>query len=368
MSRPRGATPLKTTVGTLRAFLQCISVRFTCYYYLAFYCGLASTGTVGFDWLCFSALYWFVHSGTTELLNRLADRASDEVNRPERTYLCQQVGYTRLRVAAIIGCVLLALLGVVWIVMVPSPTVVVLVLVADFLCVNYSYGLRLGRSRFLSLLVLAFPFVGTFAGGWALSHPGLDAATGAAFVQDALPVLLIGGLGLGSLSGVKDLTDVLGDRLKGYRSGWLWLVQSRAALVGVALATLPFAVLVGCVAADLLAVRYLVLLVLLVPALMLANGSRRARGPVEKMAVREFFYHYWLVFQGALTILYVGTFQSAIVVAVCFVCWRLATRYLHWADDSGLKWLSAVWRVNTRWPDQAPPIVMAAEKAASRGD
>lgn len=351
---PTTPSPGRPCTGQLvRAFLRCTSTRFTCYYFLAFYCGLAGAGEHRPGWLALGAGYWFVHSTTTELLNRLADRAADEVNRPERTALCHLVGYRRLRLAAMVGSTLLLGLGLVWIVLVPTPLVIALVLVADVLCVNYSYGLRLSRSRFLSLIVLAFPFVGTFSGGWALAHPRLDAAAGRDFVTDALPVLVIGGLALASLSGVKDLTDMVGDHLKGYRSGWLWLVRGRTATIGAGLAALPFGALVGFVGGHALPPSHLALLVLLPAALLLAGGTRLARTGTEQMAVREFFYQYWMVFLAGLTVLHVGTWGAVGMASVVGAGWLLATRYLHWARDTGLGWLRTVLRMHVRRSDPA---------------
>ena len=309
------------------AFLRCTSVRFTAYYFLAFYAGLGATAADRPGWIAYGALYWLVHSTVTEAVNRLADRRSDEVNRPERTALCARVGWDRLRLLAVGGYVLLLALGVGWYAAVPTLAVAGLLVLADVLCVNYSYGLRLGRSRFGSLVILAFPFVGSFSGGWMLAHP--DAGWGD-FVSGAGPLLLVGGLALGSLSGAKDLTDMVGDVLKGYRSGWLWLVRGRMPAVGGAVAALPFAALVALVAAGALAPRHLALLALLPAALLLTSGSRLAREPAEQMAVREFFYHYWIAFLAVLVLCHVPSAPSVAVVAAVLVAWRLATTHLHW--------------------------------------
>lgn len=371
LSNPLGAgvpsaAPLTVPhVGAWRAFLMCTSARFTCFYFLAFYCGLAGAGAARPDWLALGVGYWFVHSTATELLNRLADRAADEVNRSERTALCRRVGYARLADAARVGYVLLFALGLVWILLVPSPAVIALVLVANFLSINYSYGLRLSRSRFLSLVVLAFPFVGSFTGGWALGHPLLDAAAGHDFRSQAAPMLIVGGLALASLSGVKDLTDMVGDRLKGYRSGWIWLVQGRAAAVGATVASLPFAALVAFVASGVLPARFLALLALLPAALLLANGSRIVGDHAERMAVREFFYNYWIAFLAMLTVLHVGTVSAVITTAICLVCWRLATVYLHWADDTSLSWLRTVPRMHRPRPRRSTIAVAATAGAAT---
>jgi hypothetical protein len=309
------------------AFLRCTSVRFTCYYVLAFYAGLGAAAADRPEWLAFGVAYWFVHSTVTELLNRLADRVPDEVNRPERTALCAQVGWDRLRALAVGGYALLLLLGTGWLLAVPTAAVAGLLVLAAFLCLNYSYGLRLGRSRFGSLVVLAFPFVGCYTGGWALAHP--DAGWGD-FATGAGPILLVGGLALASLSGAKDLTDIVGDVLKDYRSGWLWLVRGRMPAVGAAVAAVPFAVLGAFVAAGALAPRHLALLALLPAALLLTSGSRLARGPDEQMAVREFFYHYWVAFLAVLVLCHVPSALSVAVVAAGLAAWRLATVHLHW--------------------------------------
>lgn len=309
------------------AFLRCTSARFTCYYFLAFYAGLGATAADRPEWVAYGAAYWFVHSTVTEAVNRLADRRADEVNRPERTALCARVGWGRLRALALGGYGLLLAMGVGWFAAVPTAAVAGLLALAAFLCVNYSYGLRLGRSRFGSLVILAFPFVGSFTGGWVLAHP--DAGWGD-FVSGAGPLLLVGGLALGSLAGAKDLTDMVGDVLKGYRSGWLGLVRGGVPAVGAAVAAVPFAVLAVLVGTGALAARHLALLVFLPAALLLVSGGRLARDPVEQMAVREFFYHYWTAFLAVLVLCHVPSLLSVAVVALTLLAWRLATVHLHW--------------------------------------
>lgn len=329
------------------AFLRCTSARFTCYYFLGFYAGLGPVAADRPEWLAFGVVYWFVHSTVTELLNRLADREPDEVNRPERTALCAEVGWDRLRRIAVAGYGLLLLLGVGWFVAVPTAAVAGLLLLAAFLCLNYSYGLRLGRSRFGSLVVLAFPFVGSYTGGWALAEP--DAGWGGpdGFLAGAGPELLVGGLALASLSGAKDLTDMVGDVLKGYRSGWLWLVRGRMPAVGAVVAALPFGVLGLLVAAGALAPRHLALLLLLPAALLLTSGSRLAFQADEQMAVREFFYHYWIAFLAVLVLCHLPSRLSVATVAVSLLAWRLATAHLHWLPArppalGGRGWLPTV--------------------------
>ena len=332
------------STSRLVAFLRCTSVRFTCYYLLAFYAGLGSVGARKPEWIAYGAAYWFVHSTVTEATNRLADRRVDEVNRPERTALCARVGWDRLRALTVGGYVLLLGLGVGWYAAVPTAAVAGLLVLAAFLSVNYSYGLRLGRSRFGSLVILAFPFVGSYTGGWVLAHPDADWA---GFGSGAGPLLLVGGLALASLSGAKDLTDVVGDVLKDYRSGWLWLVRGRMPAVAAAVAALPFAALGVLVATGALASRHLALLALLPPALLLVSGSRLARRPAEQMAVREFFYHYWIAFLAVLVLCHVPSAASVVVVALALAAWWLATRHLHWLPtrrpaDAVRGWLPTV--------------------------
>lgn len=333
-------------VSRVRSFLQCTSCRYTSYYFLAFCCGLGSHLQI--SWIAFGIVYWFVHSSTTEALNRVADRAIDVVNRPERTALCEQIGYGRMRVIAYSGYVLLILLGGVWIAWVPTVLVILLLLLSDFIVYNYSLGLRLSRRRYGSVVVLAFPFVGPFAGGWAMAHRVLNATAWHEFVGHSLPVLITGGLMLASLSWVKDVTDMIGDRLIGFRSGWVALVRGKVAVIGAIIASVPFGVLAILVALGGLPLRYLVMLGFLPVAILLANGTRLAAASTEQMAVRELFYNYWMVALAVLAMLTIGAAAGVVVAVASFLYWRLATAFLHWTGAEGAAGIPGVLRLNFR--------------------
>jgi 4-hydroxybenzoate polyprenyltransferase len=366
--RPPDRTPARSRpIGVPVALLRCTSVRFVVYYFLAYYCALAGTGGDRARWVALGTVYWFLHSTATEALNRVADQPEDRINRPERTLLCLRVGYPRLRRVAVAGYVLLAALGVGWVVALPSLPLAVLLVLANFFSINYSYGLRLCRYRFLSLLVLTFPFMGTFCIGWTVGRSELDSGGWADFAAHGLPLVVVGGLALGTLSGVKDLTDVVGDRRQGYRSGWLWLVRGRAAVVAAAVGALPFAVLASVAAAGALPTRDLWLLVFLPVALLLANASRVSRHPAEHLAVREFFYNYWAVFVATLTVLHVARPAAAVTALSCLAVWRLASRHLHWAEDTSTAWFWTVLRLRAR-PSGRPGPGPAGQVAPVRSE
>jgi 4-hydroxybenzoate polyprenyltransferase len=276
------------------------------------------------------------------------------VNRPERTALCEHVGYDRLKAIARSGFVLLILFGGVWLAWTPTILGAALLVISDFLVYNYSFGLRLSRSRFGSIVVLAFPFVGPFVGGWALAHPELNASAWHEFAAHSLPVLLIGGLLLASLSWVKDVTDIIGDKLIGYSSGWLAMVRGNAAIAGAIVASVPFIFLVILASLAAIASRYLTLIVFLPVALLLANGTRIAAYSTEQMAVREFFYNYWMVVLAVLAVLTIPTGAGVVIAVLCLTYWRLATAFLHWTGSGGVGWIPAVLRLNFRGSDSQP--------------
>src|SRR5213083_1997669 len=84
-------------MSRLLALLRCGSCRFAAFYFLSFYIAILDSGHGGWRWLLFSALIWLLHSLGTELVNRVSDETEDRINRPERTAMCDLIGYPRIR-------------------------------------------------------------------------------------------------------------------------------------------------------------------------------------------------------------------------------------------------------------------------------
>lgn len=313
-----------------RATLQCGSCRFFAYYFVSFALPLMAQKGSGLL-LASGAVYWWCHSLGTELVNRLADREVDVVNRPERTALCEQVGWDRLRAVAVGAWAVVAVIDVAWFVHTPTLALGGMLVAAVLAAVGYSYGPRVKQHAYLSLLELTFTFGGPFLMGWALAGgrdlPGIvvDVLTG------PFGVLLFLFLFIVTLSGLKDLTDVEGDRLIGYVGVWVRLVRRSAVAAGLCLLLVPFAVLPLLVATGQLPVRFLALLAFIPVSLAFGVAVQRGDAHEVAAAARELAYHYWLTVLGVTLLLFHPTRAAAAVVVATGAYWIVASRYLHWS-------------------------------------
>jgi 4-hydroxybenzoate polyprenyltransferase len=329
-----GSAEASARIGgrTLAALLRCGSCRFAAIYFLPFYGALAGAQNARPRWVMLGVVFWFLHSLGTEVVNRLSDREEDEINRPERTALCRQVGYENLRRVAVGTWAAVAAVDVVFLIIRPSAMLGVLLVLGALASINYSYGLRLARNRYASLVVMTFPFGGTFLIGWALAHGEFDSLAVQDLFFHAGPLLLLGGLSIGTLAGVKDITDVKGDAKIGYRSAWLSLVYDHTAWVALVLACIPSVALGLLVAGRALPVRFLLLFLFLPAVVVLAQCVLRASSDVERLATREFFYHYWIAYIAVAIWLYAPWPGTIVAIALTLAYWVLATQFLHWSN------------------------------------
>lgn len=321
------------------ALLRLASCRFAAIYVVGFSAGVLG---VGGDpvWIVAGAPYWLLFSLATELLNRLSDRVEDEVNRPERTALCNAVGYRRIARLTVAAWAAVVALDAVALALRPSWPLAVLLAAAAFASINYSYGLRLKRTRLFSLLLITFPFCGTFFTGWALfaDAPGATAA----LVERHIPFSLFMGAFVGTLAGTKDVTDALGDEQVGYRSLFLALARSQPGLVLAGILAAPFALLWAFVAAGVLAPRFGWLTLFWPLSVLVGRCVAAARTPAEREATREIAYQYWMAFLAAAFLAFQPSGAMATLVAVALAYWVATSQRLHWSD--GVRWwkLSAV--------------------------
>jgi 4-hydroxybenzoate polyprenyltransferase len=328
----------------LRALLRCSSCRFAAQYWMCF--GVAAGlggGPRAAWWLAAGAPCWFAFSMGTEVLNRLADRTEDGVNRPERTALCRRVGWWRLRILMGVIFAALAAADVAWTLASRDVVLGLLLGLSLLVAVNYSVGLRFKRWRLVSLGVLTFPFAGTFVTGLATHAAPLDAVGFVAGVaRDHGGALLVGGLFIVTLAGTKDITDLRGDELVGYRSLLATLVErGRGGLLRAAV-LLPFLACLSLVASGLLPPRFVLLLGLAPVSLLIAICVGRATTAAQRAATREVFHQYWMVFIGATLLLAEPTPLTAAVVAVSEGYWLLASFTLHWSPGPGRACLAAI--------------------------
>src|SRR5215207_9986654 len=175
MGMSRGA------VSKLLALLQCASCRFGALYYVPFCAGMAAAGTLTVASALLGVGFWLTMGMAIEVTNRLADRTEDAVNRPERTALCEAVGWRALaRVQLVLwGLVLIA--TAVWLALAPNALLLLLLVSGAFFGIAYSRGPRLARHRLVVFIVLSGTFVGPFCLGFAAGDPstgGSDATFG----------------------------------------------------------------------------------------------------------------------------------------------------------------------------------------------
>lgn len=320
-------------VVQLRALLRCASCRFGALYYVPFCGGLAAAGTLSAASALLGAGFWLVLGLAIEVTNRLADRTEDAVNRPERTALCELVGWSGLaRAQLLLWGLVLVCVGV-WLALAPNALLLGLLAAGAGFGVAYSRGPRLARTRALVFVVLSGTFVGPFCVGFAAGDPLGDAST-AVFSQLGafVPLFWLLTLFISSLAGVKDITDRAGDEAIGYRSTFVAVVERHGRAALAALAAVPFVALTAFVAAGSLPARALALLVFLPLSLLVALAVRGAADrPADQLLVREALYQHWLAFATAALL---ACFPSAGLLAAlagAWLWWLAASRHLHWS-------------------------------------
>jgi 4-hydroxybenzoate polyprenyltransferase len=315
------------------SFLKCASCRFATLYFVPFFAGLAFArrDTLGYAGL--GALFWIIHTMAIEVTNRLSDRREDELNRPERTALCASVGWTTLETLELgLWCAVL-LIDVAWLILAGNLEFAVLLALGVGVGISYSRGLRLARTRYIGLLVLNLVFSGTFIMGWSVGNP-FSQPTHIWLKQMAsfTPILVIVGVFIVTLIGVKDLTDRAGDLRVGYHSPFVDLVERRHAIFIWCLIGCPFVLIIACLLLGLVPARMLALVGFVPVSAILAEAVRHARTPAESLIVREVFYSYWLAFCSSGLLLFLPGKALALAIAGAISYWILTTQWLHWGE------------------------------------
>jgi 4-hydroxybenzoate polyprenyltransferase len=320
-------------LNILQIFLRCGSCRFAAYYFLSFQIAIVDGKQESWSWAAFGAAFWLLHSLGIELLNRYSDRVEDRISRADRTALCEAIGYRSIMGAAIAIWMMIGATFVGWLYLFPNPVLAALLWAGLAVGVFYSVLFRFKARRYLSVLVLTFPFGGSFLIGWAATHGDLQPAE---LFYDLFvrlgPFLLVAGLFFIGHVGIKDITDIAGDERIGYRSVWVSLVRSRANLTIRALVSLWCFACVSFVATGALPPRFIFLTLLWPLSLIFATAASRASARADREAVRELFYHYWFFFLSVLLYSLVPGVPALMSIAGTAVYWILTSQYLHWTD------------------------------------
>lgn len=320
---------LSARAGT--ALLRCASCRFAAYYFLPFFAAFSEVDPMNAKWIALSSSYWLLHSMGTETVNRLSDRTEDAVNRPERTALCEQFGFTRLRHISIGLWMLVALLDIVFLALRPSVLLAILLVLSGLSSLMYSYGLRLARNRYAAPMLLTLHFGGTFTIGWVMASQPLDASAGHHFLVSGLPFIVVSCGTLIGLSGVKDITDIAGDVAIDYHSLWVSVAHKYDKWLSWVLISTTFVLTGAFIAVQLYPPRFLISFALIPVAILLRQCLDHASTAVEKTVTREFFYQYWMVYLALTVALYIPSAATFTVVACSVAYWAAATQYLHWS-------------------------------------
>lgn len=331
-----------------RAYARVSSIRFSAYYCLGF------TAAYG-DLTCrpyaamLGLVYCVTYCSAVELLNRYTDRIEDKVNQPVRTLICSQLGYENIRKAAIACWLLVVSLGVLMVSIRRTWLSAAAVVLTVLIGVSYSVGPAFNRHRYLSLVALTTSLSMPIITGAVMSDSGARPSWPIVLVE----VTLLTFISL-SIAGIKDITDIEGDKIKGYESLWLSTLGSprRNVCLAIIIAVQVVTIILSVQSQTIPFVAYLDLVI---PAaeVMLISIVRRSMSE-QRHLLRESM-HNLTFFATALCLLtLVPTLNTLSAVMASTVWWVVASRYLHWHNDFSAKNLRAVLQNAISVPEQMP--------------
>ena len=187
------------------------SVRFTAFYFAAFYAALVATGHKEPEWIAVSLIFSVINCLSTELVNRYADRQEDKINRPVRTAMCEEFGFPKIRLIAFWLFALQVPIYIGWFVAWGKVDLFAVQIVCWLTAWNYSVGLRFKARKYGVLAVLTGTFVLPFLFGWTMFSN----------ISELPPIIISLPIFVASIAGIKDITDVEGDLERGYESAFV---------------------------------------------------------------------------------------------------------------------------------------------------
>jgi 4-hydroxybenzoate polyprenyltransferase len=316
----------------LVSLLRCGGCRYAAFYFVAFYVPFVATGRGSWRWVLFSAIFWFFQSLAIELTNRLSDQVEDRINRPERTQLCEQIGFRRIKTIVSLIWLALMLVWIGWIALERNLILGFNLCMGFLTALNYSYGLRLKARKYLMGFGMIVTFGGPFVTGWSTAYMNFRVA-GALddLIHHVAPFLLVVDLFILSVAGIKDITDRKGDEQIGYRGLLVSLVTRGSVVVVLLLLLFPFLVTYLLIHLAILPARFLYLLAVLPVSLLLNLLLFLGHEDRQRRAVRELTYYYWLAFISLALFLYDSTRTTELSILGSWAYWILASQYLHWS-------------------------------------
>lgn len=318
--------PVRPSAGrSVLLLARSCSVRFTAYYWVGWAVGLAVNDRLDVAWALLGVPLWLAYCVGTEAVNRIADRTEDAVNRPERTALCEEFGWRRLTAVAVASWAVFVSIGAALTWSHPGFALPAILLVDMGVALGYSIGPAFKRHRILSLLALTAPVTTPLVTGWAV-HGTVDT-----LLSPVLPAVAVQAAFSLGLAGIKDITDVAGDREIGYASLWLALIRLWRPAAVYGLIGAPFLLLTAAVVTGVLPVVALAALPLAVVSALVVTAASRAATPAGREAAREVMHQYTFGFLAVALVACVPTPSALVAAVVAAAYWALASKTLHWS-------------------------------------
>lgn len=301
------------------------SVRFCAYYYLGFSIGY---GNLSFEPViaCLGIAYCVWFCVAVELLNRYTDRAEDRINQPERTRVCLEIGYGNICRMSIMCWLCVVTLGIILVCFRPAFSTAIVIIVTLLIGYSYSAGPEFNRHPVISLIVLTT----------ALSFPPIAGRILAPIEgrQDwRLVILSAVLLTLASLSlaGIKDITDVAGDRLRGYRSLWLAIIASgKSGYLILTIVAIQVVLIVGVVAVKGMTIAGLICLAIPIIEITLVKSATQNLTQSEREMLRETMHTSTFIIAVICFSCLFPSKHTLIVSLVAASWWVVASKRLHW--------------------------------------
>jgi hypothetical protein len=330
--------------GRVTAVIRLARPRYLSIMVTPFVIAFLASDSGDYAYLALGTVAVVLYQGVTSIGNCVSDELEDRHDYPQRTSLCEQVGYHQLRlVVSGISLTYLAIVVVMATALDIQLDTIGLWALYLFGTLMYSFARvktrTMGPPILLGSLSAALAWVGFWgfqdAFSWAEDlhllalvelEPG-ELFTGPMTV--IAPTILALWLFGGSLCGSKDVPNLEGDALIGYESVYLKIVKGPYALVRVvAVMSLPYLLVLAFVAAGYdqpapwvlagypLAIAFAMVLV-------------RAQEQTERELVRECGYVYWQIFMSLVLFSIEPNLLAAAILTGSFAWWFLNSRFLH---------------------------------------
>lgn len=291
-------------------------------------------------WLGFASLLCF--QAVTSISNCISDRVEDAIDCPERSELCQAIGYHVLWGAVVAATLIYALIAVAM-AEIHVPPLTIAVGIAG-LIVSFAYSfLRLkthplGPPGLLGAMSAVCLWAGWHGPGAtsgfidihlnALLSLRLGSVLGgedALVIPSVITLWILGG----TLCGSKDAPNLAGDAAVGYESVYVKIVKGKRPLARVlAVVSLPYVSVAIWVALGYTPPKLWILLLYPV-VIAFARALVGVRDPDDGEVVRELGYLYWQLFMSAVLLALYPTAITGVILGGSILWWLASSHWLH---------------------------------------